>query len=77
MEQKSVRKVLQIEGMTCTSCAEHVQHDVNKLPGIILASASYENNNASVEFDNSKTTMADIQKAIDGTGYKVIEAKIK
>jgi copper chaperone CopZ len=42
-----------------------------------LATASYENNNAVVEFDNSKTTLADIQKAIDGTGYKVIEAKIK
>ena len=74
---KSVKAEFKIDGMTCTSCAEHVQHDVNKLPGIILATASYENNNAIVEFDNSKTTLADIQKAIDGTGYKVIDAKIK
>lgn len=78
VKESNIQKVeFKIEGMTCTSCAEHVQHDVNKLPGIILASASYENNNAIVEFDNSKTTMADIQKVIDGTGYKVIEAKIK
>jgi mercuric ion transport protein len=78
VKESNIQKAeFKIEGMTCTSCAEHVQHDVNKLPGIILTSASYENNNAIVEFDNSKTTMADIQKAIDGTGYKVIEAKIK
>ena len=63
--------------MTCASCAEHVQHDVNKLPGIIVATASYDNKNAVVEFDNSRTSLADIQKAIDGTGYKVIETNIK
>lgn len=78
VKESNIQKAeFKIDGMTCTSCAEHVQHDVNKLPGIILATASYENNNAIVEFDNSKTTLADIQKAIDGTGYKVIEAKIK
>lgn len=78
VKESNIQKAeFKIEGMTCTSCAEHVQHDVNKLPGIILTSASYENNNAIVEFDNSKTTMAEIQKAIDGTGYRVIEAKIK
>jgi copper chaperone CopZ len=78
VKESNIQKAeFKIEGMTCTSCAEHVQHDVNKLPGIILATASYENNNAVVEFDNSKTTLTDIQKAIDGTGYKVIEAKIK
>lgn len=78
VKESNIQKAeFKIEGMTCTSCAEHVQHDVNKLPGIILATASYENNNAVVEFDNSKTTLADIQKAIDGTGYKVTEAKIK
>lgn len=78
VKESNIQKAeFKIEGMTCTSCAEHVQHDVNKLPGIILATASYENNNAIVEFDNSKTTVADIQKAIDGTGYKVTEATIK
>jgi len=78
VKESNIQKVeFSIDGMTCTSCAEHVQHDVNKLPGIIVATASYEDKNAVVEFDNSKTTLADIQKAIDGTGYKVIETNIK
>lgn len=42
-----------ISGMTCASCEEHVNHEVNKLSGIIKSTASYENENAIVEFDNS------------------------
>ena len=63
-----------VSGMTCSSCAEHVKHEVNKLSGILKANASYEKGNAIVEFDNSKTNIAEITKAINSTGYKVEEA---
>uniref|UniRef100_UPI0040480553 mercuric transport protein MerTP n=1 Tax=Mariniflexile sp. TaxID=1979402 RepID=UPI0040480553 len=65
-----------IEGMTCNGCAAHVENEVNKLSGIISVTASYENENATVTFDKSKTTKEDIVKAINGTGYKVIN-KVK
>ncbi len=65
----------EIEGMTCNSCAEHVKFEVNKLEGVINASASYENKNAIVQFDNSKATLSQIKNAINGTGYKVISSK--
>lgn len=66
-----------ISGMTCGSCAEHVDHEVNKLSGIIKSTSSYENGNAIVEFDNSKTTSAEIEKAIKSTGYEVTAKKEK
>ena len=66
-----------ISGMTCTSCEEHVNHEVNKLSGIIKSTSSYENENAIVEFDNSKTNIAEIEKAINGTGYSVTDKKEK
>jgi mercuric ion transport protein len=66
-----------ISGMTCASCEEHVNHEVNKLSGIIKSTASYENENATVEFDNSKTNIAEIEKAINGTGYSVTGKKEK
>jgi copper chaperone CopZ len=66
-----------ISGMTCASCEEHVNHEVNKLPGIIKSTASYENENAIVEFDNSKTNISEIEKAINGTGYSVTDKKEK
>ena len=65
---------LRIKGMTCTGCEEHIKHAVNELDGIINVEASYENGNASVEFDLSKVSFEDIKAAVDSTGYQVVEA---
>lgn len=66
-----------INGMTCPSCAEHVNHEVNKLTGILKSEASYENGNAIVQFDNSKTTISQIETAINSTGYTVTDKQVK
>jgi copper chaperone CopZ len=64
-----------ISGMTCASCEEHVNHEVNKLNGIVNSKASYENGNAIIEFDKTKTDETEIEKAINSTGYKVTDKK--
>ena len=61
--------------MTCTGCEEHVNHEINKLNGIVRSKASYENGNAIVEFDKTKTNETEIEKAINATGYKVTNKK--
>lgn len=35
MEQKLVRKILQIEGMTCTSCEMRIENKLKKKDGIV------------------------------------------
>ncbi len=60
-----------ISGMTCNGCAEHVNHEVNQLDGIVEVNASYESANAIVKFDQSKTSKGDIEEAINSTGYEV------
>ena len=62
-----------ISGMTCASCEEHVNHEVNQLNGIVKSKASYENRNAIIEFDRTKSNEMEIEKAINSTGYKVID----
>lgn len=64
-----------VRGMTCASCEEHVNHEVNKISGIIKSTTSYENGNAIVEFDKTKTTIAQIEKTINSTGYSVTAKK--
>ena len=64
-----------ISGMTCASCEEHVNHEVNKLNGIVNSKASYENGNAIIEFDKTKTNEKEIENAINATGYKVTDRK--
>ena len=66
-----------ISGMTCAGCEEHVTHEVNKLTGILKSTASYENGKAIIDFDNSKTNIAEIETAINGTGYSVTDKKEK
>jgi copper chaperone CopZ len=68
---------LEIKGMTCASCEEHINHSVNQLNGILNVKSSYENENAEIEFDNSKTTIEEIKKAVNTTGYTVINIKEK
>lgn len=66
-----------IKGMDCIACEEEVKHEVNKLNGILKADVSYQNSNAQIQFDNSKTNVAEIEKAINSTGYKVAQSEVK
>ncbi|MCG2459235.1 mercuric transport protein MerTP [Flavobacteriaceae bacterium F89] len=60
-----------ISGMTCHSCEEQVDHEVNKLSGILSSKVSHENGNAIIEYDRTKINAYEIEKAIGSTGYKV------
>jgi mercuric ion transport protein len=64
-----------IEGMTCSGCEEHVNHEVKKLIGIVKTTVSYENGNAIVAFDQTQTDIDEIEKAIAKTGYSVVDKK--
>jgi len=76
IDKSNIQKVeFTISGMTCAGCEEHVNHEVNKLTGIISSNVSYENEKALVEFDNSKTKITEIEKAINSTGYSVTHKK--
>lgn len=79
INQSNIQTVnFDVKGMTCASCEQHVSHAVNELEGIVTVVASYENANAIVEFDNSKTTKDAIVKAINATGYEAqIKTKLK
>ena len=78
VEKSNIRMVeLNISGMGCKACEEEVNLEVNKLPGIIRSDVSYENKNASIQFDASKTTAKKIIDAVNSTGYKVTNHSIK
>ncbi len=62
---------INITGMTCTGCEEHVKLEIGKLPGISGLEVSYKKANAVVTFDKSKTSIEEVKVAIDKTGYKV------
>ncbi|WP_346986145.1 mercuric transport protein MerTP [Chryseobacterium sp. POE27] len=65
-----------IKGMTCSGCEHHVKKEISKLKGIVEVIVSYEKGNAIVKFDNKQTSIEQIEKAINSTGYKSLKSKI-
>lgn len=63
-----------VSGMTCTSCAVHIDHEVNKLEGIVSSKASYEKGDVFIQFDSSKTSVEEIEKIINATGYTIVNS---
>ena len=64
---------LKISGMHCASCALNIEKSIRKKPGVKSASVNYANNQARVEFDNTKITRQDIEVAVSQAGdYKVM-----
>ncbi len=66
-----------IEGMTCDACEQHVNHAVNQLEGIVQIQTSYKEANSNIQFDSSRVDIKDILTAIESTGYKTTQSTIK
>ncbi len=61
-----------IGGMTCEACARHVEHDVEQLLGVQSVHVSYEQGTAQVRFNPEVTPAVQVEQAINGTGYSVL-----
>jgi copper chaperone CopZ len=61
----------EVSGMTCTSCEDHVRHEVSGLKGVVDVTADYNTGKVAVRFDRNKLSADEIRQAIDATGYKV------
>lgn len=76
VEKQNTQKVtFVISGMTCTSCAAHINHEVNSLNGIKSAIVSFEKQNAIIELDTTKTSILVLENAINKTGYTITSKK--
>lgn len=67
-----LKKVINIEGMTCAACEATVSKVGSDVDGVININASTEKKEVVVEYDKTKTTIEDIMQAIGTTGYKPI-----
>ncbi len=72
-ETKTVR--LDIEGMTCGSCAASVKTALGKLDGVRNVRISFEQKGGTVEFDATKVDEARIVEAVNKAGFKAQQSK--
>lgn len=70
-------KCIGVEGMTCVGCEVTLEGQVSKIPGVISVKASSSENDATIQYDSTKTDFLTITKAIKEAGYKTTTLKIK
>lgn len=67
------KKILKIEGMTCSACANRVERFVGKLDGVYNANVNFATETLSVEFDEKKLNNENIESAVVKAGYKLVK----
>jgi Cu+-exporting ATPase len=60
---------LNLQGMSCASCAANIEKILNKTDGVISASVNFPLEKAFVEFDSSRISVREIIAAVQGIGY--------
>lgn len=67
-------RTYRIGGMTCEACARHVEHAVRQVSGVQTVAVSYDQATAQVRFDSTHAPLAQIESAINGTGYHILNS---
>jgi P-type Cu2+ transporter len=67
-----VKQVFPVTGMSCASCAISVEKIIKAQKGVVNAGVNYANSNALLEFDDDKTSVSSIRKAVKSIGYDII-----
>jgi P-type Cu+ transporter len=63
-----------ISGMDCAECTQHVQHAIEKLPGVQSVSVFLTTEKALVNLDPAQVDLPTIRSAVQGAGYDVPES---
>jgi len=64
---------LPIGGMTCASCVMHVENGLKQVPGVLNVNVNLATERATVEMIPGAVTIADLKRAVEETGYEVLD----
>ena len=65
-------KVLKINGMTCSACVKAVERASKKVNGVSDASVNIATEKMNVTYDETLTSLRDIQAAVEKAGYEAL-----
>ncbi len=63
---------LPVEGMTCASCVVRVEKALKNIAGVQDVSVNLASEKARIEFDPTRVTLDQLQKAVSDSGYALI-----
>ncbi len=60
-----------VTGMTCTKCSDKITTALTALEGVIVQKVCHKSGHVAVNFDDTKTDKAAVQKALAATGFDI------
>ncbi|GAB3308466.1 heavy metal translocating P-type ATPase [Hymenobacter tenuis] len=73
MEPTTKTETLDIEGMTCASCASFVEKSLTRTPGVQRAVVNFATEKATIDYLPTQATPATLMEAVVNAGYGVSE----
>ncbi|QNH63542.1 heavy metal translocating P-type ATPase [Hymenobacter sediminicola] len=73
MEPVTKTETLDIEGMTCASCASFVEKALSRTPGVQRAMVNFATEKATIDYLPTQATPATLREAVVSSGYGVVE----
>lgn len=67
----NAKTTLNVTGMTCEKCVMHVTKALQKVLGVTSAKVDLTSGKAAVEYDRTKASLADMEKAVKDAGYGI------
>ncbi len=66
------RVTLKIRGMHCAGCVNSIQSYLSDIPGISKCDINLVSSSATVEYNDEKVSIKDIESAIEDVGYSIV-----
>ncbi|PSF39572.1 copper-translocating P-type ATPase [Aphanothece hegewaldii CCALA 016] len=60
---------LKLRGMSCASCANNIENAIRSVSGVEACSVNFGAELATITYDSSQTSIAELQSAVDEAGY--------
>ncbi len=67
---------IKVTGMTCAMCAKAIEKALTQVQGVSGAEVNLGKETASVEYDQTRAKLADLEAAIRDAGYGVVDEKV-
>ncbi|WP_438311540.1 heavy metal translocating P-type ATPase [Sporosarcina sp. FA9] len=78
MEEKQMattEKTLQIQGMTCSACANTIEKGLSKIDGVEKANVNFAMESTTITYDPTKTNIKEFTERVEKLGYHIIQEK--
>jgi Cu+-exporting ATPase len=73
-DSTTCRVVLDLEGMSCASCAMRIEKGLKKVPGVKDAVVNLATEQATVSYDDQQTGIEQMVRKVEAVGYKATPA---